>query len=248
MIEGWYGIPYGKPLTRTREYIGIVRKILAREAPLEHQGEHYTIPASGPGTTGLGRPLKSILHAKPGLRIFTGAFTPAGVRIAAELADGFFPVFMNPERFDLFEGPLNEGFQAAGGGKGLAGFDISPFVPVHVGDDLDACRMEVKKHLALYVGGMGARSKNFYNDYAVRLGYEAAAAEVQDLFLGGKRQEAAAAIPDSFVDDIALVGPRERIRERLSVWKAAAAKGHVATLIANRSDPEALRVLAEEAL
>ena len=129
VIEGWYGIPYGKPLTRTREYIEIIRKILAREAALEHAGEHYTIPATGPGTTGLGRPLKSILHAKPGLKIFTGAFTPAGVRTAAEVADGFFPVFMNPERFDLFEEPLNEGFAAAGGGKSLAGFEIAPFVP-----------------------------------------------------------------------------------------------------------------------
>ena len=248
VIEGWYGVPYGKPLTRTREYIAIVRKILAREAPLTHEGEHYAIPATGPGTTGLGRPLKSILHARSRLKIFTGAFTPAGVRIAAELADGFFPVFMNPERFDLFEGPLKDGFAAAGGGKSLADFEIAPFVPVHVGGDLEACRLEVKRHLALYVGGMGARSKNFYNDYAVRLGYPDAAAEVQDLFLGGKREEAAAAIPDSFVDDIALVGPRERIRERLAVWKDAAANGHVSTLIANRSDAEALRVLAEEAL
>ena len=206
VIEGWYGVPYGKPLTRTREYIAIIRKILAREEALTHEGEHYTVPATGPGITGLGRPLKSILHAKPGLKIFTGAFTPAGVRTAAEIADGFFPVFMNPERFDLFEGPLNDGFAAAGGGKSLAGFEIAPFVPVHVGDDLDACRMEVKRHLALYVGGMGAREKNFYNDYAVRLGYPDAAAEVQDLFLGGKRKEAAAAIPDSLVDDVALVG------------------------------------------
>ena len=248
VIEGWYGVPYGKPLTRTREYIAIIRKILAREEALAHEGEHYAIPAAGPGTTGLGRPLKSILHAKPGLKIFTGAFTPAGVRTAAEIADGFFPVFMNPERFDLFEGALEDGFAAAGGGKSLAGFEISPFVPVHVGDDLDSCRMEVKQHLALYVGGMGAREKNFYNDYAVRLGYPDAAAEVQDLFLGGKRREAAAAIPDSFVDDIALVGPRERIRERLSVWQDAAAKGHISTLIANRSDAQALRVLAEEVL
>ncbi len=248
VIEGWYGVPYGKPMTRTREYIEIIRKILDRKAPLEHQGEHYRIPVEGPGATGLGRPLKSILHATPGLKIFTGAFTPAGVRTAAELADGFFPVFMNPERFDLFAGPLEDGFAAAGGGKSLSDFEIAPFVPVCVGDDLEACRMEVKQDLAFYVGGMGARSKNFYNDYAGRLGYEAAAAEVQDLFLAGKRGEAAAAIPDSFVDDIALVGPRERIRERLSVWKAAAAKGHVTTLIANRSTPEALRVLAEEAL
>ena len=248
VIEGWYGVPYGKPLTRTREYIEIIRKILAREAAAGARRRALRHPRRGArhhraGPPAQEHPARQARHEDLHRRLH-----PAGVRTAAEVADGFFPVFMNPERFDLFEGPLNEGFAAAGGGKSLAGFEIAPFVPVHVGDDLDACRMEVKQHLALYVGGMGARSKNFYNDYAVRLGYEAAAAEVQDLFLGGKRREAAAAIPDSFVDDIALVGPRERIRERLSVWKDAAAKGHVSTLIANRSDAQALRVLAEEAL
>lgn len=248
VVEGWYGVPYGRPLTRTREYIAIIRQVLAREAPLEHRGFHYQIPFAGEGATGLGKPLKSILHGDPGLKIFTGAFTPAGVRTAAAVADGFFPVFMNPERFDLFEDALNEGFAEAGGGKGLADFEIAPFVPVCMGDDLDACRLPVKQHLALYVGGMGARGKNFYNDYATRLGYGDAAKSVQDLFLGGKQREAVAAVPDGLVDDIALVGPRERIADRLAAWKDAAAKRHVTSLLASDASPEALRVLAEEVL
>ena len=248
VVEGWYGVPYGKPMARTREYVAVVRKVFAREAPLEHRGEHYRIPAAGPGTTGLGKPLKSILHPEPGLKIFTGAFTPAGLRTAAELADGVFPVFMNPDRFDLFSEALAEGFGKAGGGKSLAGFEIAPFVPVHPGDDLEACRNEVKSYLALYVGGMGARGRNFYNDYAKRLGYEAAAVEIQDLFLDGKRREAAAAVPDALVDDLALVGPRDRIRDRLGAWKAAAAQGRVTTLIAKEPSAAAVRLLAEELL
>ncbi len=248
VIEGWYGVPYGKPMTRTREYVAIIRKILAREGPLEHRGAHYAIPATGAGTTGLGKPLKSILHPDPALKIFTGAITPAGLRTAAEIADGVFPLFMNPDRFDLIANPLAEGFARAGGGKSLAGFAVAPFVPIRVGEDLDACRAPIKRYLALYIGGMGARGRNFYNDFAKRLGYEEAAVRIQDLFLDGRRGEAAAAVPDRLVDELALVGPRARIRERLGAWKAAAARGEVATLIACDASREALRLLAEEAL
>ena len=245
VIEGWHGVPYGKPLTRLREYVAIVRQILAREGPLEHSGEHYQIPNTGPGTTGLGKPLKSILHGDPTTKIFSGTFTPAGVRTAAEVCDGMFPVLMNPERFDLFETSLNEGFAKAGGGKSLESFAISPFVHVHMGDDLDACRLPIKQHLALYVGGMGARDKNFYNDYARNLGYEAEAIEIQDLFLDGKHKEAVAAVPDALVDDLSLVGPKERIAERLEVWKEASNKGHVDTLLASNASREAIQALAE---
>ena len=248
VIEGWYGVPYGKPLTRIREYISIVRQVFAREAALEHQGEHYAIPVTGPGTTGLGKPLKSILHPFAPISILTGAFTPAGVRTAAEIADGFFPVFMNPDRFDLFADAIEGGLAKAGGGKSLTDLEISPFVPIIPGEDLDACRAEVKRHMALYVGGMGARDKNFYNDYAKSRGYADAAVEIQDLFLDGKHREAAAAVPDSLVDDIALVGSPERIRDRLGAWKNAAANGHVTTLIAKEPSIEALRLLAEEVL
>ncbi|MEX2617346.1 MAG: LLM class F420-dependent oxidoreductase [Alphaproteobacteria bacterium] len=248
VIEGWHGVPFGKPIARTREYIDIVRAILARETPLEHDGAHYQIPYRGAGATGLGKPLRSIMHGDPALKIYTAAITPAGLRVAAEKADGVFPIFMDPEKFNVLETPLNEGFAAAGHGKTLDNFDLAPFVAIQVGNDLDACRLPIKQNMALYIGGMGARDKNFYNDYAGKLGYEAAAAKIQDLFLAGKRADAVAAVPDSLVDAVALVGPRERIVERLSVWKDAAARGQVTTLVARRPSREAMRILAETLL
>ena len=244
VVEGWHGVPYGKPLTRTREYVAIVRKILAREAPLEHKGEHYQIPYTGPGATGLGKPLKSILHGRADLEIYTASIGPAGIACSAEVADGLIPVWMNPERFDLFAPHLEKGFAKAGGGKTLATFDVAPFVTCIVGDDVAKCRMPVKGMLALYIGGMGARGKNFYNDFAKRLGYEAEAAKIQDLYLDGKKAEAMAAVPDRLVDETALVGPKERIVERLGAWKASP----VPTLLVGTGQPEALRILAEACL
>ena len=248
VIEGWHGVPFGRPLTRTREYISIIRQILKREAPVTHLGFHYQLPYTGAGATGLGKPLKSILHGDPSLKIYTGTISPAGVATSAEVADGMIPVFMSPERFDVFEAPLAEGFAKAGGGKSLATFDIAPFVHVSLADDLEAARLPVKQHLAFYIGGMGAREKNFYNDYAKRLGFEAAAVRIQDLFLGGRRTEAVAAVPDRLVDQVALIGPKARIVERLADWKAAAAKGHVGALLARADSREALEILAEAVL
>ena len=248
VIEGWHGVPYGRPLTRTREYVTIVRKILAREAPLEHKGYHYQIPYAGEGATGLGKPLKSILHGRADIPIYTAAISEAGLACAGEVADGVIPVWMNPERFDLFEKPLRDGFHAAGGGKGLDRFEIAPFTSVVLGDDLEKCRLPVKGMLALYVGGMGARDKNFYNDYARRLGYEEAAARIQDLYLEGKKLEAMAAVPDSLVDEVALVGPADRIRARLAAWREAGRKGHVGSILAAGASPAAMRLLAEEIL
>ena len=244
VIEGWHGSAYGKPLTRTREYVSIVRQIFAREAPLEHKGEHYEIPFQGPGSSGLGKPLKSILHSRPDIEIYTASIAPNGLACAAEVADGVIPVWMNPERFDLLTPHLEKGFAKAGGGKGLADFDVAPFVTAVVGDDVERCREPVKQSLALYIGGMGARDKNFYNDYAKRLGYEDAAVEIQDLFLGGKKGAAAGAVPDALVDDVALVGPPERIADRLSAWK----ESPVRTMLIGTSQPEALRAIAEAAL
>jgi F420-dependent oxidoreductase-like protein len=244
VVEGWHGVAYGKPLTRTREYVAIVRRILAREAPLEHKGEHYQIPYTGPDATGLGKPLKSILHGRRDLEIYTASIGPAGVACSAEVADGLIPVWMNPERFDLFAPHLAKGFAKAGGGKGLATFDVAPFVTCIVGDDVEKCRMPVKGMLALYIGGMGARGKNFYNDFAKRLGYEAEAVKIQDLYLAGKKAEAMAAVPDRLVDETALVGPKERIVERLAAWKASP----VPTMLVGTGQPEALRILAEACL
>ncbi len=247
VIEGWHGVAYGKPLQRTREYISIVRQILAREAPLEHAGEHYQIPYAGAGATGLGKPLKSILHGDRSLKIYTGTIAPAGVAMSAEVADGMFPVFAIPERFDVFEPALEKGFAKAGGGKSLDSYDILPFVPVVLGDDVAECRKPVKEHLALYIGGMGARDKNFYNDYAKRLGYEAAAKQIQDLFLTGKRAEAADAVPDELVDAIALVGPAERIEARVRDWQKAAGQGYVSAILLTRATVPAMETVAAAA-
>jgi len=247
VVEGWYGVPYGKPLTRTREYIKIVRDILKREGPLTHEGEHYSIPNTGPGTTGFGKPLKSILHGRPEMKIYTAAISPNGVRCSAEVADGVFPLWMNPERFDVFEEYLQAGFAKAGNNKTLDDFDVAPAVTVIPGDDLEQCRVPVKAMVSLYVGGMGARGKNFYNDYAVRMGYEAEAKEIQDLYLDGKKAEALAAVPDKLVDEVALVGTPDRIRDRLGAWKDASAKGHVGTMLVG-GGIEGIRLLAEEIL
>ncbi len=244
VVEGWHGTAYGKPLTRTREYIDILRKIFAREAPVEHKGEHYQVPYDGPKSSGLGKPLKSILHGRADLPIFTASIGPAGIACSAEVADGLIPVWMNPERFDLLEPALEKGFAKAGGGKSLADFSIAPFVTCVMGDDLDQCRVPVKGMLSLYIGGMGARGKNFYNDYAIRLGYEAEAKTIQDLYLDGKKGEALAAVPDSLVDEVALVGPADRIRDRLAAWK----ESPVTDMLIGGARPDSLRVLAEAVL
>ncbi|MCU0669964.1 MAG: LLM class F420-dependent oxidoreductase [Myxococcota bacterium] len=249
VIEGWHGVPYGKPLTRTREYIAIIRQILAREAPLEFHGEHYTIPVTGAGTTGLGKPLKSILHGNPRIPIYTASISPNGLRCAAEVADGVFPMMVDPEKFDVSYLPhLEQGFAKAGGGKGLANFAVLPGVSVIVTDEPEKARMAVKGGMALYIGGMGARDKNFYNDLAKRLGYEEAAVRIQDLFLSGKKMEAAAAVPDALLDAVHLIGPKDRIRARLAAWKEAGRKGWVHTMNVQTSQPEALELLAEELL
>ena len=248
VVEGWYGNAYGKPLARTKEYIHIIRQILAREGPLVHDGEHYQIPFKGPGSTGLGKPLKSILHGDPNLPIYSASFTPAGVRAAAEVADGFFPVWMDPDRFDLFADAIDAGFAAAGNAKSLDTFDVAPFVRMAMGDDIAACRAQLKRGLALYIGGMGARDKNFYNDYAKTMGYEAEAQEIQDLYLTGQKDAAAQAVPDQLIDDTALVGPPGHIREQLSRWRAAAAQKHVGTMIVQVSSPADAQFLATELL
>jgi F420-dependent oxidoreductase-like protein len=248
VVEGWHGELYGKPLTRQREYISIIRQILAREEPVVHQGEHYHVPNTGPGSTGLGKPLKSILHGNAALPIYTGAVTTSGVQLAAEVADGTFVVWMNPLRPDIFAPALEAGFAKAGGGKSAKNFDLAPFVRIAMGDDLNACRQVIKDFLALYIGGMGARGKNFYNDYACRLGYADAAVKIQDLYLAGRKPEAIAAVPDALVDECSLVGPAARIREQLKTWKKAGEAGHLGTMIVTGTDAAALRLVAEEIL
>jgi F420-dependent oxidoreductase-like protein len=241
VVEGWHGQPFGKPLGRTREYVAIVRAILRRERPLEFRGEHYQIPYAGPGASGLGKPLRSILHGRATLPIYLAAIGPRNVALAAEIADGWIPVFFSPRRMKMFREWLDEGFRAAGK-PASAPLDIMPMVPVVVGDDVDACRAAVKPRLALYVGGMGARGRNFYNDVARRYGYEEAAERLQALYLGGRRAEAEAAVPDALVDEVALCGPRPRLRERLAEWREAG----VTTLMV-AGDTAAVRAIAEVA-
>ena len=248
VIEGWYGQPYGKPMARTREYVSILRTIFKREVPLTHSGEHYQIPYSGPGSMGLGKPLKSILHGNPNLPIYTGVVTEKGVSTAAEIADGCFMVWLNPDRYDLFAPALASGFAKAGAVKSQRSFDFAPFVRIAMGPDIAACRMQLKHHFALYVGGMGARSKNFYNDYTKRLGYAEAAVKIQDLYLAGRKEEAAAAVPDQLIDDCCLVGPPAHIREQLARWKAAGERGEIGTFILSSSRADEIRLVAEALL
>jgi F420-dependent oxidoreductase-like protein len=248
VVEGWHGVAYGKPLTRTREYISIIRKILERREPVRFEGAHYQLPYAGPGASGLGKPLKSILHGRADMKIYTASISSNGMRCAGEVSDGVFPVWMNPERFDVFKPHLEEGFAKAGGGKNLERFEVAPFVTAVMGDDLDKCRLPVKGMLSLYIGGMGARDKNFYNDYAKRLGYEDAARAIQDLYLDGKKAEALAAVHDALVDDVALVGPSERILERLEAWTEAGRNRHVGSMLIGGGQPEVLRLLAENVL
>ncbi len=245
VVEGWHGVPFGKPLQRTREYIAIIRQILERRAPLEYQGEHYQIPYTGAGTTGLGKPLRSIIHGDPSLKIYTAAIAPAGLRTAGEVADGVLPFFMSPEKPEAITAPVLEGIAKAGNGKTLADFDVAPYVRVAMGNDLAACRDAIRPQLALYIGGMGARSKNYYNNLARRFGYEAAATEIQDHYLAGRRKEAEAAVPDALIDETSLVGPKERVRDRLEAWKELAKDHRVGSLLLAGAMPEALRAIAE---
>lgn len=244
VIEGWHGERFGRPITRLKEYATIVRQIVARESPLTFEGKEYQIPYRGPGATGLGKPLKSILHCSAPIPIYTATITSAGVEAAAEVADGFFPIWMDPDQYHVFAEPIARGFARAPG-KSLASFDVAPFITISMGDDVAQCMQPIRAAMALYIGGMGARSKNFYNDYAKRLGFEESAVKIQDLFLSGKKDEAAAAVPEALVDACHLIGPAARIRDRAKRWIDASRKGHVGTMVIGCRDPKALEVIAE---
>lgn len=248
VVEGWHGQPYGKALARTREYVEIIRRIFAREEPVSFNGEVYQMPFKGTDSVGLGKPLKSILDANTAIPIYSASITPGGVRTAAELCDGFFPVWMDPEQAHVFDKSINEGFARAGDGKSLDRFDVAPFVTAIMHDDVDEARWPVKQNLALYIGGMGARGRNFYNDYAIALGHADAAKVIQDLYLGGRKDDAARAVPDALVDAVALVGPKDRIRERLARWRAAGARRQVTSMLIGTFQKETMELLAQEIL
>ncbi len=243
VVEGWHGQSYRYPLGKTREYIAILRQIFAREKPAAFNGKHYRLPYAGDDATGLGKPLKSILHGRTDLPIYLAAIGPKNVQLAAEIADGWLPIFFSPRHYaESYAEPVNAGLAKAG--KSPAELEIAPSVSVVVGEDVDACRSFVKPVLALYIGGMGAREKNFYFNLVSRFGYEADAVHVQDLFLSGKKQEAAAAIPDALVDDVALCGPPARIKDRLQLWQESPAT----LLNVMTFTVDAVRLMAELAL
>jgi F420-dependent oxidoreductase-like protein len=247
VVEGWHGVPYGKPVTRTKEYIQIMRKIFEREGPVEFDGQMYQMPNQSEGTTGLGKPLKSILAATD-IPIYTASITPAGLRCAGEVADGVFPVWMDPNKYSVLGDSIGQGFEKAGGGKGLDNFDVAPFVTVAMSDDLNAAYDALRPWLALYIGGMGAKNKNFYHEYATRLGYGDAADQIQTLYLSGKKPEAEALVPNELLDEVSLIGPRERIIERLGPWKEAGKRGEVGSMLLGVQDPVVLELLASEML
>jgi F420-dependent oxidoreductase-like protein len=233
VVEGWYGQPFKKPFTRTREFMEIVRRCIAREEPVDFQGDFYRMPYDGPGSTGLGKPLKSITHPlRKRIPIFLGAEGPKNVALATQEADGWLPLFFSPHRMQPFEEAL---------ANLRPGFEIAATVSVVVGEDVAASLVPVKWMLAFYIGGMGAKEKNFHVNIMSRMGFEEEVHRVQDLFLAGKREEAVAAVPDQLADDISLVGPPARIRERMAAWEDSP----VTTILVATHEVATLRALAE---
>ena len=242
VVEGWHGVAYGKPLGKTREYVEIVRAIFKREAPLTHDGTHYQIPYQGEDATGLGKPLKSILHGRADIPIYLASIGPKNVQLTAEIADGWLPIFFSPNFYDAtYKAHIEAGFAAAGDGKSTDDFDIAPSVTVIVDDDLESAWNRIKPMLALYIGGMGAKGKNFYYDLACRYGFEAEAEIVQQHYLAGDRGEAMMAVPNELVDEISLCGPRERIKDRLQMWQDSP----ITTLNIMAFDVDTVRMMAD---
>ncbi len=233
VVEGWYGAPFSKPLARTREYIDIIRQVLAREEPVTSSGPHYPLPYAGAGSWGLGKPLKSIVHPlRADLPIFLGAEGPKNVALAAEIADGWLPLYYSPFRNDVYAASLS---------NAKPGFEVTQGVVVNITDDVEQGLVPVKNMLALYVGGMGAEKRNFHKELVSRMGFEAEANKVQELFLSGRKQEAVQAVPTKLADEISLVGPVDRIRDRLQAWRETP----VTSLLVSGRSPTELETLAE---
>ncbi len=241
VAEGWHGEAFGKPLAKTREYVSIVRKILAREEPVTAHGEYYQLPFLGDDATGLGKPLKLIGRPHPGIPIYIAAIGPNNVALTAEIGDGWLPVFFSPERApEVFGASLVEGFARSGEEAKSERFDIVPTVYAFVSDDIDEGRDRMRPMIALYIGGMGARGRNFYNDLAVRYGFEEAAVTIQDLYLAGEKAAAEAAVPVELIDEVALCGPASHIAERLEVWRASG----VGAIAIGADDPKTIATIA----
>jgi F420-dependent oxidoreductase-like protein len=233
VVEGWYGQPFAKPLSRTREYIGIIRQVLERGGPVASSGPHYPLPYRGEGSWGLGKPLRSITHPlRADVPIFIGAEGPKNVALAAEIADGWLPLYYSPYRQEVYADQL---------AKAKPGFEISQVVVLNIHDDVEEALMPVKASLGFYVGGMGAKKRNFHMELMARMGFEAEAQKIQELFFEGKRAEAVAMVPSEFADEISLVGPIDRVRDRLQAWRDTP----VTTLLLGTRDFATMRTAAE---
>ena len=233
VVEGWYGQPFSKPIARTREYIDIIQQVLRREAPVTSAGPHYPLPYSGDGAWGLGKSLRPITHPlRANLPIFLGAEGPKNVTLAAEQCDGWLPLYYSPYRQAVYASQI---------ANRKPGFEIMQGVTINVCDDVEAGLQPVKQNLAFYVGGMGAKRANFHTELIGRMGLEAEAQKIQELFLAGKRDEAVQVVPTEFADEISLVGPKDRIRGRLEAWRDSP----VTSLLVGVRSPEELRDYAE---
>jgi F420-dependent oxidoreductase-like protein len=243
IVEGWYGEPWGKPYYRMKDYVAIMRKIFRREAPVTHDGKEYALPYTGPGALGIGKPLKSILHMNPDIPIYLATGNESTVKLTAEIADGWLPMGFMPGAMDEYRPWLEEGFRRAGNGKTMKDFAVTASVHVEVENDVKAALARLKPEVALYVGGMGHKDKNFHNDIMVRRGFGDAAGRIQELYLAHRKDEAIAAVPDEWVDMKSLVGPPARIRERYRAWEDCGAD----TISVRSRQPEAIEVMAQAA-
>lgn len=250
VIEGFHGVPYTNPLGRTREIVEICRDVWRREAPVVHQGKNFTLPLPPEQGTGLGKALKIIAHpVRNEIPIWIASLGEKNVELTAEIADGWIPILFIPERAnDVWGGPLAAGRAKRSPDLGELMITAGGLLAIGEGDDVTALRELQRSMVALYVGGMGAKGKNFYNELAVRYGYEEEAALIQDLYLDGKKTEAAAAVPDKLIDEISLVGPAERIKDRLAAWQQVAKDRSVGTIVLKGASIEVMRVIAEAVL
>jgi F420-dependent oxidoreductase-like protein len=240
VVEGWYGQPFGRPLARTREYVGIIRQVLDRGDRVTSAGPHYPLPYQGAGSLGLGKPLKAITHPlRSDLPIWLGAEGPRNVALAAEIADGWLPIYYAPRVAGMYRSWLAEGFARPGARREAKDFEIATNCQVVVTDDPAITVEAMKPMLAFYIGGMGAKDMNFHKDVFARMGYEPEVESIQDLFLEGRRDEAVATVPDQMVRDISLIGTRAQIRDELAGWEEA---GVTTLVVMGRSEAELARV------
>jgi F420-dependent oxidoreductase-like protein len=239
VVEGWYGQPFAKPLARMREYIGVLRDIWARAGPVTNDGPHYPLPL--PGGTGLGKPLKSSIHPlRSEIPIYLAAEGPKNIAMAAELCDGWLALFYSPYKDDLYRDALGEGFARAGARRTADEFEVAATVPLIVTDDVEGAADALRPMYALYFGGMGARGTNFHANVAIRMGYEAEVAKIQELYLGGHKDDAAAAVPTQLLEQLTLIGPKEKIRHDLEAWRES-----IVTTLLVGGDQQTLRTAAE---